>query len=389
MPNNKAYYFFMYVLMIFLVINSGSSMGIFFGNITIPIFILSALLISVLYGKGLDIRNVIIFITIVFICLISYYMNFDYKPNTESYLILFMNLLATALFVSSTTFTNFKKVYINTMFFIAIYCLVIFIIGINFNLQQYAFYLGQFPNFMGYNLYAIEKMRNSGIFWEPGGYQIFLNLALIFMLDQKEAKYNSKKDWIKVIIFIISILTTKSTTGYIILGILLAYFFLRNIRRKNTINAVMYSFLILPVLFILILFLFNSDAVTMKFTETNYSFIERKNHLFSSLHAISQGPWFGFGYQSIIRNAVSYKYGLINNSVGFFSTTLNFGIFYTVFYVLAVIITFKKIHYFNLKVFIAIFVIIGFSQAIFDYPIQMMFLFYFQKKYHPKTNIIT
>ena len=61
-------------------------------------------------------------------------------------------------------------------------------------------------------------IRNTGLFWEGGAYQYFLNLALILSLYVKKNLIFSFPNWI----FIISILTTFSTTGYIIMAIVLA-----------------------------------------------------------------------------------------------------------------------------------------------------------------------
>ncbi|WP_207651183.1 O-antigen ligase family protein, partial [Clostridium thermobutyricum] len=59
--------------------------------------------------------------------------------------------------------------------------------------------------------------RIQGVFWEPGLYQIFLNLALLSYLFQ-EKKHKKKI----IFILIVSIILTYSTTGYI-LGIVLIF----------------------------------------------------------------------------------------------------------------------------------------------------------------------
>lgn len=57
--------------------------------------------------------------------------------------------------------------------------------------------------------------RNYGIFREPGVFQMYLNLALMFEL--KEEKNGREK---RVVIFLIAIFLTFSTAGYIICGII-------------------------------------------------------------------------------------------------------------------------------------------------------------------------
>lgn len=71
--------------------------------------------------------------------------------------------------------------------------------------------------------------RNNSIFWEPGAYQLFLNVSIFFDLI-----YCKKMVNLAIIIKILALLTTFSTTGYIILGliIVLKYLDLKGIGEK-------------------------------------------------------------------------------------------------------------------------------------------------------------
>lgn len=69
-----------------------------------------------------------------------------------------------------------------------------------------------------------NQTRNWGPFWEPGAYQAFLNLALIFTLFIR--KTNTKFKILSTIIFTIAVITTLSTTGYLAMFfIFIAYIF--------------------------------------------------------------------------------------------------------------------------------------------------------------------
>ena len=61
--------------------------------------------------------------------------------------------------------------------------------------------------------------RNSGIFWEPGAYQVILNIALFSHLS------NNKTLDIISLVLIFTILTTFSTSGYLILSMTLLLHF--------------------------------------------------------------------------------------------------------------------------------------------------------------------
>ncbi len=66
--------------------------------------------------------------------------------------------------------------------------------------------------FSGLDLRTIHSLtiRNGGIFWEPGVYQMFLNLAILFELFVEE---KPRKGYL--IAYCVALLSTFSTTGYI------------------------------------------------------------------------------------------------------------------------------------------------------------------------------
>jgi len=97
-------------------------------------------------------------------------------------------------------------------------------------------------------------IRNSGIFWEGGAYQYFLNLALIINLYFHRRPVFSFSNWI----FVISILTTFSTVGYTILIIVLVY---KTFGKSYERHMYMKRLIILPFI---ILFLASSTVIVDK-----------------------------------------------------------------------------------------------------------------------------
>ncbi|WP_128548319.1 hypothetical protein [Larkinella soli] len=63
---------------------------------------------------------------------------------------------------------------------------------------------------------SVLVKRNSGPFWEPGAFGIFLNLALVFNIIRKKALINRENVWMAIALF-----TTLSTAGYLTLFIIL------------------------------------------------------------------------------------------------------------------------------------------------------------------------
>lgn len=65
------------------------------------------------------------------------------------------------------------------------------------------------------------NLRNSGIFWEPGVFQGYLNLALGMLILTNYQR--TVKWWSLVILFSLTVISTLSTGGYIVLAILWMY----------------------------------------------------------------------------------------------------------------------------------------------------------------------
>lgn len=80
-----------------------------------------------------------------------------------------------------------------------------------------------------YNLSANEiSLRNCGPFWEPGAFQGFVNLAICLnLLTYKE---EDSKWRFRMVIYVVTVLTTFSTGGYILLIVNVIYYILRTNR---------------------------------------------------------------------------------------------------------------------------------------------------------------
>ena len=98
-------------------------------------------------------------------------------------------------------------------------------------------------------------IRNAGICWEPGCYQCFLNIGLLFLLEKE--KYNYQKFfYFKFFVLILTILTTVSTTGIIILIILLTVYF------KEWSKNLRHGILLIPLIIIIILFIYSKTDLS-------------------------------------------------------------------------------------------------------------------------------
>ncbi|WP_317414988.1 O-antigen ligase family protein [Thermophilibacter provencensis] len=83
-----------------------------------------------------------------------------------------------------------------------------------------------------YSWFDLHAMRNTGIFTEPGKYQVVLNSALFLLLFWNDRiQWKSKRGWkLSIVIILLALVTCQSTTGY--MGMLLVVLFYL-LRRAN------------------------------------------------------------------------------------------------------------------------------------------------------------
>lgn len=144
------------------------------------------------------------------------------------------------------------------------------------------------------NLYFL---RNQGPFWEPGVYQAYLNIALIFLLFSEVKR---KQKIIDITILCITVISTISTTGYIVLGIILIA------KLFSVEHTTIRSKLLISVGFIVIVLItLNNETINfLLFDKMNFSSensISNVTRLYSIIQngkGIIQNPIFGIGPQA-------------------------------------------------------------------------------------------
>ena len=140
--------------------------------------------------------------------------------------------------------------------------------------------------------------RNSGMFWEPGAYACFLLLVPMLYLDKLDEFIRNNK-W-KVLIIVIALITTFSTTGYLVLSCYVFLYF----QGKNKIIG--------PAIAIIALaFILSTDVVQMKLEKDlstieglslgqktwydGYSSANRLGSIFFLMDIIKEHPFVGNG----------------------------------------------------------------------------------------------
>lgn len=114
----------------------------------------------------------------------------------------------------------------------------------------YGFYLFAFHTFGGGKWGLNQHL--SGLFWEPGVYQMALNMALIMNCHilSLPVRFIGKTDLTKYAVIVLAVVLTMSTTGYLTLGVIIIGILLKK-SKKNIVWGIM---LILSILvFILVI----------------------------------------------------------------------------------------------------------------------------------------
>lgn len=185
--------------------------------------------------------------------------------------------------------------------------------------------------------------RNAGLFVEPGAHQIFLNFALLFLLSDDEfARTNKTLYRFSLVVFVVTILTTQSTTGYLCLGLI----FIATILKTNRHEKHLKSKIIIVVAVVVLLVVENqlgivSDKFAGMYTGQS-SAATRYNDTFYGYYLALQSPIWGHGmYMENIRDILA-QYRIVNISNGMASFSIRAGIIFTLFFVIMTWIGMKK-----------------------------------------------
>ena len=233
------------IIAFMLVSSTGGLLFVFNRNLS---FLVLALLIicSLLYiGKGIK-KSIFYSSCITFLVVFSLFLiNFFFSINPQSIdkyaffgIIIFTTILALLYFnnqdnryslIDSLYFVLRLVLYQSLVSFIA-YFLVkdqLFLLTSKYHDTETFNYLFYYSIKEGsvVNLFGLDFHRNSGIFWEPGILQVYLNI--LFFLEV--SYFSSNKKLLGLII--IGILSTYSTTGLLLLIIQLIYFSQTELKR--------------------------------------------------------------------------------------------------------------------------------------------------------------
>ena len=314
--------------------------------ISIPNFII---FIKKIKAEGLKSYRVYIFIILVLNIILTMIIKSDYQLYNFSLLVfIFIGFVVSYVY----EYKEFIKAFINIMIFISMYSLIttylfkplIIHTGINFptiiNSVNNVFY-----NFIfSFALTAESYIRNFGFFREPGVYQVFIILALIFLTFVKNIKIKSRKKIIYTLIFTVTILSTFSTTGIILLALFFTTYIVKLIRDGTMDRKVFIIITTITIICILILtLLYNiipSFRETLRFSiekifTPNESLSARQESIIVPLKLYLNSPIFGQKYIDVVE-AIDHN---TNTTINMFAI---YGLLTGVIHIMLIYLLIKK-----------------------------------------------
>jgi hypothetical protein len=217
--------------------------------------------------------------------------------------------------------------------------------------------------------YSQEIYRNAGFAWEAGSFAIYVNIALVFKLffDTQLKPFLNKY----TIVYITSIVTTFSTTGYLVLFLIILTYLWGS--PKNKISKWVFLLLFIPAsVYIFQRTDFLQDKITNQYKVANES-QNRFGSAILDLNDVMKRPFFGWSRDPNILfgktvTIDSHRPNGITNllrSYGFIYFILFFSLVTVSFYRLGKLTFFKNPSFFSIF-FLLVILISAFSQLVFD-----------------------
>ncbi len=357
-----------FVLLTILFNNNSLIVGTSLSNesyafISLAVYASIFLILTISNGKTVINTKVFIFIIISLLCLlVTSVLNLDFHIN---HALIAFELLQAAIVVHFVCYEDYIRIYVKAMTVLAVISVVMqLLISIAPSIISFAkvVYNTQNVRFYSFFLYfrsTNEGFRNYGFLSEPGDYQHYLNLALLFFLFFYPE--TDKKRWIPIALTI-TVLTTFSPAGMVVcLFIWISYILAYSKNIKKTILVIIGG-----LLFLVIIFSIESlrnrilDYTVLKLTGAKTNSLEiRISGIMAGIKCFLNSPIWGNGFTKgteIMRQimfADGFEYHQTSTTTGFLAFFgLPLALLFTIPYVRAFIPS-KKIS--RLAVLILIF----------------------------------
>lgn len=294
-------YFFIFVA----ALSSGYALMPIYPSYIMAILLLSLVAISFFIDRLRFNFSVLLFL--ITTLLVGYVSSFQSEVNFSAIIKLQIIIMFSYFFVNVITYRDFVKCYVYFMLSLSVGSLILYS-TVNFtNLGiDSIFPVVTNSNEMSYhNLYVMFyfasefiQYRNTGFFWEPGIFSSYLSLAILLI---GHGKFEREK--LITSILVLTVFTTYSTGGYILMFMALMSRFLKS-------NIRTYLLLVCCTVFMVVVVTFSNESISLLriwfpevtnkfFVSESRSVIDRFTSPLINLEAFSNSPVFGMGLNEV------------------------------------------------------------------------------------------
>lgn len=303
--NSKLELIWVYIYALYLILGNSS---VFFAvkySTEVTLFFFGWSVFLLLKHKIVKKQNFNTWLVISSTFLVTNLINIQNSPNWIAVVLFLVQLCTICIFQS---IFDIKKIYecvVKSMVVISLISLITFFIRESGSSILDAFVIKQSINASRYEYiytpwhtigWNVDFHRNAGPFWEPGMFACYLAISICILLFSDTIKFDKTKKNVYFFIFIITILSTSSTTGFLVLGLILSGYVIKQ-SINNRFQVLMKIGLIVCVVAATGL-LYNSSVVQKKLFTTNSSLIKRSADITNGIEIIKEDPLFGLGFKS-------------------------------------------------------------------------------------------
>lgn len=391
--NNCEVKWYEYTLLLFIILWSGG--GFTYGLFSVWMIVFLPIVGYLFINKRLNFNTEEIIIFAIILVVLLFQMvkfNGDIKSIVRPYLTVIVCAMIARLIGNS-----FPKIYVNLIYIVSAICLTLWCIcQIPVGLDILRSLASQMP-LLGWDniedntnivdtlyIFSIPRsfdviMRNSGPFWEPGRFTIFITLALAINLFHNKESLLSKRN----VVLMLTNITTFSTTGYLAMGVLLiGYVFCSDIKLHK-------KFIIGTLLACIAVYITNLDFMSDKIIQqsSDTSSWSRFGAMAYHWSQIEESPLIGYG--PYLSNAFSE--GLFSSPNGLTDLIRYYGIpfslvLYTLLYKSTKTYIVHSVSFSNIITFIVL-LILCFSQTITYSPFfYLLYFFTFNESIYDQKN---
>jgi len=346
-------------------------------------------------------RAVLFLLFLLFVYIFSFLLHREFsKEGLSTLAFVFCVALFAFAFTSIVKFSYFVKMYRIIFPILCAISLIVFSVSLfstsNFSLFRFE----TSANYTYNNFYLLcfqitrNQKRNCGIFWEPGLFAIFVNIAFIFEFIDIKRK---KPKVVSCALYLLTLISTFSTAGYIIFVVVFIYCFHKVTKTKKIeLKFVLLSFL--PLILVIALF-FIIPSLRTKIIEQTQSYFSRLYGPIVNFHVFKKGKIFGVGLleeqnffnSMLVELKLTDKIDAQTSSMGVYVSS--FGIFGILIYLLPLIYLglSKKIDKFDKVLLMIVFFLFTNVEPLVNNLFFFILIFYFARDFgsginHEHTN---